>query len=719
MCPDELCIHRVHLAPAVASFMELSLVPVLLVFVLFAVSGAAFFVARRSGVPHSVILVAIGVLLTALSHIPTLSFLGSLELTPELLFYIFLPTLIFESAYAISIRRLTQDAVPVALLSIVSLLISALTIAAGLYYFLPLVGFPIPFVVAFLFGSLISATDPVAVLALFKEYGAPRRLALLFEGESLFNDATGFALFLIALEFALKGGFASDTALEGVVSFTVMMLGGALFGLIIGGVFSKMIGWARSSESVAITLTIVLAHVTFLLSEFISHHAHIGGFEIHLSAITATTVAAMVLGNYGRTKMPLRAEEFVEKFWGQMAFLANSIIFILIGMLASSLPFSSPELFVPIFIAVIVVAFARALSIYPVVGGWNRFAEEARRIPRAWQHLLAWGSLRGALAVTMALLIPASLTLPGWEHAMPISEALLAFTTGCIFVTLFFKATTIGPLMQYLKVGRLSEIETAEYDEARALVYARVLERLARFSEKNYIPESVYTSLRNHYEKRLQESSAECAKVGAQEKLAEAALRVWVLGIEKESLKDLLLHGEVSERVYKRIANKLTIRTEDAERHLNSSEIHITPGEDIIERVAGWIRTMLYGAPTEAARIADEYTYYRALIIIAHKVEKEIARIKAARHHGIFSAAAVARTEEIYARFKADARAKMDAAEKKDPAITRALSERLAHCGVLKVEEHVLDELLEHEMITPKVRAALEEELERDIRALA
>ncbi len=699
--------------------MELSLVSVLLVFVLFAVSGGAFFLARRSGIPHTVILVAIGVLLTALSQFPPLAFLGGLHLTPELLFYIFLPTLIFESAYAISIRRLTQDAIPVALLSIVSLMVSALAIALGLYYFLPLIGFPIPFVVAFLFGSLISATDPVAVLALFKEYGAPRRLALLFEGESLFNDATGFALFLIALEFALKGGFSAETAFEGVISFTVMIVGGALFGLIVGGGFSKMIGWARSSESVSITLTLVLAHVTFLLSEYISHHAHIGNFEVHLSAITATTVAAMVLGNYGKTKMPLRAEEFVEKFWGQMAFLANSIIFVLIGMLATSLPFSSPELFGPIVIAVLVVAASRALSIYPVVAGWNAFAHEARHIPRAWQHLLAWGSLRGALAVTMALLIPTTLTLPEWQHAMPISEALLAFTTGCIFVTLFFKATTIGPLMHRLRVGRLSEIETAEYDEARALVYARVLARLARFFEKKYIPEATYNALRNHYEDRLRVSSEECAQAGRDEALAEAALRVWVLGIEKESLKDLLLHGEVSERVYKRIAHKLTVRTEDAERYLNSSDIHINHADDIFEKAASIVRRLLGREPAPHDRLAEEYMYYRALVIIAHKVEKELSRIKSARYEGVFTKTTLENTEAIYTRFKADAREKMEAAEKKDPQTTQALATRLAHCGVLKVEEYVLDDLLEHEMITPKVRVALEEELAREIRALA
>ena len=155
-----------------------------------------------------------------------------------------------------------------------SLLISTIIIAGALFYILPFVGFPFRFFVALIFGALISATDPVAVLALFKDYGAPRRLRLLFEGESLFNDGTSFALFLIALEFAVKGGFSASNILEGLLSFGIMIIGGGLLGLIAGGIFAKAIGFARSSESVSITLTLVTAHVTFLLSELLSTNLH-------------------------------------------------------------------------------------------------------------------------------------------------------------------------------------------------------------------------------------------------------------------------------------------------------------------------------------------------------------------------------------------------------------------------------------------------------------
>lgn len=693
--------------------MELSLVATLAVFVLLALSGVAYFLARRTGIPHTVLLVGLGVALIPLSHLPEFSFLKGFILTPELLFYIFLPTLIFESAYNINIRRLTADAIPVTLLSIVSLLISALAVAVGLYVLLPFVGFPIPFSVAFLFGSLISATDPVAVLALFKEYGAPRRLALLFEGESLFNDGTGLALFLIALEFAVKNEFSVETVAAGALSFLIMITGGALLGLVFGGFFSKAVGWARASESVAITLTLVLAHVTFLTSEFLSSHLHVGEFHIHFSSIIATTIAAMVMGNYGRPKLPHGAEEFVDKFWGQVAFFANSIIFILIGMLAVSLPLRSPALIFPIILVVLIVAIARAFSIYPVVASWNRLTDTSKHIPRAWQHLLAWGSLRGALAVTMALLVPVTLTVPGWTNDISVRDAILAFATGCVFVTLFLKATTIGPMMRRLKVGNLSSLETAEYDEARALVYAHVLRRLARFFEKDYVTKDTYDALRAHYEKRFEESCAECAIIStSDEKLAEAALRVWALGTEKRALAALFTYGEVSEGAYKDILAKLALRTEQVERGLNASDIHVQIGFDVFEACARSLRRFVKRPQEEEAE--EKYMYYRAQMIIARKARKELRRIRDGEARTLFTPSIVDRVDATYASFSKNAGEKSAEIAHNHPSVA-SLSIRLARRGVLKVEEYMLKHLIEGEMITPKVYAKLREELEHEV----
>ncbi len=198
----------------------------LAIFLILGISSLSLFWAKKLHLPHTVLLVLIGIGLGLLSFTSTFSFFGEFHLTPELLFYLLLPTLIFESAYNINARRMVEDAPIIMILSVVGLLVSTFAIAAGLFYGLAFLGVAIPFMVALLFGALISATDPVAVLALFKEYGAPRRLSLIFEGESLFNDATAVALFLILLEVARFGFHGADTIIEGTITFISMLVGG-------------------------------------------------------------------------------------------------------------------------------------------------------------------------------------------------------------------------------------------------------------------------------------------------------------------------------------------------------------------------------------------------------------------------------------------------------------------------------------------------------------
>ena len=179
-----------------------------------------------------------------------------------------------------------------------------------LFLILPLIGFELPFIFLLLFGSLISATDPVAVLALFKDFGAPNRLAMIFEGESLFNDATSLATFLIILEIILKNGDVN--LVHGIVSFLVMLLGGALFGLLAGFTFSKVIEKIRNYQNVEITLTMVVAHLTFILSEVISETVMLGSFDFKISSIVATVVASIVIGNYGRYKISPQIEVYMQ-----------------------------------------------------------------------------------------------------------------------------------------------------------------------------------------------------------------------------------------------------------------------------------------------------------------------------------------------------------------------------------------------------------------------
>ena len=682
----------------------------LAIFVILGISSLALFWAKKLKLPHTVLLVLIGIGLGLLSNVPTFGFLGEFNLTPELLFYLLLPTLIFESAYNINARRMVEDAPIILILAIIGLLVSTGVIAVVLFYILAFVGVQIPFMVALLFGALISATDPVAVLALFKEYGAPRRLSLIFEGESLFNDATAVALFLVLLEVARFGYHGFDTILQGTVTFTSMLVGGVLFGVLIGGLFAKVVGWSRENEVASITITIVLAHITFIMAEILSHHLHIGGFHFALSPIIATTVAALLMGNYGRSKIHPRAEEFVEKLWGQLAFWANSLIFILIGVLFVHIPSLSREMVGVVLITILVVAIARAISIYPVVSAFNIFVKKEEKVPMSWQHLLSWGSLRGALAVTMVLLIPEDLTFSGWSLALSPKEFLLAITVGCIAATLFIKATTIQNVMRRLKLDELTDIEKVEAGEARALIHHEAQERIKKYQERGYIDPEVAARLFKQHEREYLDACKGLESADIKE-LALRVLRMYAIGIEKMHLKQLYHYNEVNERVFKRLTGKLQLQLECIEHgNLAPNMSMHSDGKDVFEHLANKIRTVV-DPETEEQKIDNLYLYYRAQTIISRKVLKELQSIDTDSARHIFTGEALTHVLELYTTFKNQSEKKMQEIATAHPERYQALSQKLAGYGIRKVEEHALTELYERQLITPKLYIALGDEL--------
>lgn len=682
----------------------------LAIFTMLGLSSLAIFWAKRVKLPHTVFLVVVGLLLGALAQIPAFHFFTEFSLTPELLFFLLLPTLIFESAYNINVRRMVEDTPIILILSIIGLVVSTAVVGGALYFLFAFLGFTVPLVYTLLFGALISATDPVAVLALFKEFGAPRRLSLIFEGESLFNDATGVALFLVILAVATGGFHGAETVTEGLITFTSMMVGGVLFGVLIGGIFAKLVGIARENEVASITLTVVLAHVTFILAEILSHHLTFGGYHFMLSPIIATTVSALLMGNYGRSKIHPSADEFVEKLWGQLAFFANSLIFILIGVLFVNVPMLDSSMLLVVGLTILIVAIARAISIYPIVGLFNAASTAEKKIPMAWQHLLSWGSLRGALAVTMVLLIPDDLSFPGWDITTSPKELLLAMTVGCIFATLFIKATTIQSFMRRLKLDAPTDIEKVEAQEARALIHHEVQERIKMYEERGYINSEVAKSLGSNHQARYEEACAELATPNTQA-LALRVLRMYAIGIEKKHLKELYHHNEVSEAVYRRLTGKLQLQLEAVEAGNLESNMSIhTDGKDIFETMASALRKILK-PETEEIRIDNLYMYYRAQTIISRKVLKELESVDKTSAEHIFNAAALNHVLDLYTTFRSQSEKKMNELAAAHPERYKALSLNLATYGVHKIEENLLTELYERQLITPKLYITLKEEL--------
>lgn len=580
-------------------------------FTLLLISLAVYILAQKIRIPYTVLLVIAGSVLVPVSQIEIFSFINSFELTPELLFFVFLPILIFESAYNIKISNMLSNIRAISLLAIVGLLVSTFFIGIFGQFLFQSLGFDVPLIVMLLFGAIISATDPVAVLALFKEYGAPRRLTLIFEGESLFNDGTAFAIFLVFLEILMHGYSGNSSIVFGLLNFFIMVFGGIVFGMTMGFLFAKLIEWVKGHEHLEITMTLLVAHFTFILTEVISEHLVIAGQPIRFSSIIATMVASMIIGNFGRFKMSLAVEGYMERFWGYFGFVTNSLVFILMGLLFVKQSIDLHVAIMPIILSIIVVMMGRALAIYPVLGFLNLTKKE-EPIPLSWMHLLSWGSLRGSLAVIMVLLIPDNLTLEGWNFPFSIKDFVTAITIGSIYFTLLVKATSIGKVMHRLGIDALTNYEEVSYYKSKALIFEEALNTLDELLADQKISEEQYQALKNDYLQRHDAVKREYQnKIGDDRGLTENLLRVFVLGLEKAELKEIYRRGEINEKVYKKILNLLDIqmdRVEKGRSQLNTLQEKFPV--DSIERFINAIRRILFMSSPNL-QPQELYIYYR------------------------------------------------------------------------------------------------------------
>lgn len=713
-----------------SSLMSTFLLITLSLITLLMISTGVFLLSKRFNFPYTVSLVGVGLLIALVSEFSIFAFLDDFRLTPDILLYIFLPILLFESAYNIKYKEMLRSAKAISLLAIVSLIVSAFLIAVFVHYGALLFGYHIPFLVALLFGTLISATDPVAVLALFKELGAPRRLTLIFEGESLFNDGTAFALFLVILAYLESvSGFASDghgnlysivanhlfgtgtggLIITGIISFLLMILVGMLFGSFIGVVFSKIIEKIKNNEFLEIMLTLILAHTTFILAEVLNH------FLLPVSGVIATTLAALVVGNYGRYKISPKVEETMERFWGFFAFISNSLVFLLVGIMIVSLGIDWKVMTVPVVIAIAAVIIARDISVYGIIVplNWTKTEED---IPVSWLHMLSWGSLRGALAIIMVLLIPESLTLAGWDFPFSIRDFVLALTVGCIVFTTFIKATTIIPLMKHFNIDKLHEIEQVEHVEGKMIMFLEVLAKIGSLKERGYIIHEEYMLLFEKYSRELEGVRQELDEL-MQEKgeaitgLIKRVITLHALGIEKFSLKKLYMYNEISEREFKILLRKNESQIRRVETGLPQikgadEKDTVNIFERLTETVSAWLHR-------DVNPILSRFILVRSRLVMTDSALKGLIVFEGVDF--IAGRKEFREIQELYKSFHESAQKEHSElfAENKDLLIE--FDSELANKSLLKQQEIIVEDLFQKEIISPKLYIRFKEEIEEKI----
>ena len=370
-------------------------------------------VAQRVKIPYTVGLVLAGI---ALSFFP----IGPrLELSKELIFTILLPPLIFEATLFIRWRELIYNLPVIFVFATIGVVFSAILTIAGMVY---LAGWA--WQSAAVFGILIAATDPVSVIATFKEAGVHGRLRLLVEAESLLNDATAAVGFTLVLALVTGSSVSAQTTF---MNTTYSIVGGLMIGALCAGVI-LLLTHTTDDHLVELTLSTVAAYGSFLIAE-----------DLHVSGVLSTITAGILVGNFG---LPYaysdRGRAFIMDFWEFMAFIANSIIFFLIGASqANQLSFTT---LLPVTVAILVVTLGRAAAIYPLSALFDR---SRWKIERNHQHVLFWGGLRGALALALALGLP---------QELEYREQIITAAFGVVAFSIFVQGVTMTPLLRGLNV---------------------------------------------------------------------------------------------------------------------------------------------------------------------------------------------------------------------------------------------------------------------------
>lgn len=474
--------------------------PLFFIIIALLLGAAVRHLLRKSVIPFTVWLLIIGLALGAMlrlgwfsiSHIGSLSIdLGLLErafswagnIDPHIIMYVFLPTLIFEAAFAMDVHTFKKSAVNATILAIpgiiIAMVLTALIVLAIDWMGLGLNGWGWAY--ALMFGAVASATDPVAVVALLKDLGASKKLGTLIEGESMLNDGTAIVLFM--LFFTMVSGDATNAS--PVLEFLKVALGGTLVGVLIGSLSIRWVRKVFNDALVEISVIIAAAYITFFICEY----------YLHVSGVLGLVALGLAMASVGKTRISPEVEHFLHEFWELFAFIANTLIFIIVGVvIAEQVAFSGKNLIILLILyaGVHVIRALVILIFYPLMkrAGYG--------LPKRDAVIVWYGALRGAVGLALALIVAG-------ENAIPeeIRGQFLFLTAGLVTLTLLVNATTIKPLVNWLGLTKISPAKQLIQINAKKYLYTssqnalektkgdRYLNRANWSAVEEYLPESV------------------------------------------------------------------------------------------------------------------------------------------------------------------------------------------------------------------------------------
>ncbi len=625
---------------------------------------------RLPKVPLTIALVFVGMAIAEFAdHVPGLDIIGDFELTPELVLFVFIPTLIFESAFNLNARQVARNIWPILTMAVPGLLLSTAIIGMMMA---ALTDFDI--MVALLLGAILSATDPVAVIAIFRQLGVPERLTILVEGESLFNDATSLVLATLLVGILAAGTFTLDSVGDGVLEFFVVFFGGVLVGWMLALIAGQTLGGIKSDAAIEITLTTTLAYFAFIIAEHV----------FHVSGIMAVVAAGLIMGSWGKSKISPSTESFMEHFWEYLSYLANVLIFLMVGMqIDLAVLWDSVDLIAYVVLAMLVSRLCVIFGLVPIVGK----LPGSQPIGFGYSLVMYWGGLRGAIALAIVLSLP--------ENAF--KQTLIAVVMGAVLFTLVFQGLSIELLVKRLGLDRLSLPDRLAKLEGDRQARREGLERLDALASGGVFSERIADNLREKTQfelARLEEEIDELhVEMSSEEDQRILAMRCLVR--ENARYQELFARGLINEWAYRELRHTIDVQLDEA-RHrgrLPSVEFGVSTGKaldlfliDYLRHIPGLGGLVEYLRTQRTIRDYDiAWGRYRG----ANSVLGDLAGLAG---NGDLDTAVSDEVRDVYLMIRETMKSQLDEMEEVYPEFVSAMQEQLGQRLLLIAERESVEE---------------------------
>jgi len=662
------------------------------------VAAAVLALSKRLHLPFTVMLVVAGIALSEWARWAPglLSPLVQFQISPDVILFVFLPTLIFESSLHLDARELRRNLLPVLTLAVPGLLISTAIIATVVAYFTP-----IDFAAALVLGAILSATDPVAVISLFKQLGAPRRLTILVEGESLFNDATAIVASQILLAIAVAGYVSTQTIVSGVGDFTFVFFGGAVVGWVLAVITGYVLGRVEGDPLIEISLTMFLAYFSFLVAEHV----------LHVSGVMATVAAALTIGGWGRSKISASVNEYLENFWEYLAYVANALIFLLVGLTINLAAIAqSWSMLIWVILAMLLARAVVVFTLVPLVGR----LPGADVINRKYQTVMYWGGLRGAIALAIVLSL----------GDFPYADTFVVLVIGAVLFTLIIPGLSIEQLIKYLGLHHPPLADRMAEAEARLGAKRSALEDLPELQKDAAFSSRTATRLRTEYQLTIDDAEEQFDEQRAQELDDIQEYNLLLLkcfSVQKAFYHDKLGRGHLSEQTYRNLVYALNVEGDSLRYH---GELPRVPPRSKWGRWCRntWMRLVqrmgIFDSYAESIRshsTAQDYEYAWAGY---HGCVRVLASIDSLSEHSQTRGSVVGELRACFNRWAQGARKKLDTVAEEFPEFYEASQQRLAERMMLHSQRDFIVGQRRSGAIPNTVAALLLKELDVDIREL-